>query len=194
MLGGGMELEWQETLDAEGNRNPEMGVENQMVGSHVGPYAGLNIFNPQPGKHYQWMLNPGRPGASPGDALQISLLKGVVVKEGDDEFAAFRNMEGMENTPLDTTTLFRELVLVKIPEEVRNALLQEIADKNARMLRRGPEESFVNAASHEERERYGNRGPTRFAMRGHQTEFTHGGDTVEVSIPDSGIVRTENVE
>ncbi len=92
---------------------------------------------------------------------------------------------------MDTSTIFRELVLVKIPAEVQAARMLANTEKNNRMLRKGPEESFVNQASHEERERYSGSGPTRFAMRDHQTEFKHGHDTVEVSIPDSGIVRTE---
>ena len=191
MLGGGSDREWIETLDSEGNRNPGLDVEEHMIGCHVGPYSGLNVFNPQPGFDYEWLMNPSRSGGGPADAIAIQILQGQIVKEEDPEFAAFRAMDGMENVPLDTSTMFRELVLVRIPEEVQHARRKETADKNAKMLRKGPEESFVNSASAAERERYSGRGPTRFAMRGHQTEFTHGRDTVEVSLPDSGIVRTE---
>jgi hypothetical protein len=195
MLGGGFDRSWLEGLDSEGNRNPEIGVENRVVGCHVGPYAGLNIYDAQPGWEYQWMLNPSRSGAGPADSLLIHEIGGTVVSEGDPEFAAFNSMEGMEASPLDTSQMFRELVLVKIPQERQAQRRRENMEKNARMLRAGPEESFVNRASDLEREpRYNDRGPTRFAMRGHQTQFNHDRDTVEVSLPDSGIVRTENIE
>lgn len=194
MLGGGMDREWLEPLDSEGNRNPDIPIQDRVVGCHVGPYAGLNLYNPLPGYEYEWLLNPSRSGASPADSLQIHEIGGTVVKEGDQEFAAFTVMEGMEASPMDTSTIFRELVLVRIPSEVQHARMQANLEKNNRMLRRGPEESFVGKASSLENERYSGRGPTRFALRDHQTEFKHGSDTVEVSLPDSGIVRTENID
>ncbi len=194
MLGGGLDRQWLEPLDAEGNRNPDLPIEDRVVGCHVGPYAGLNLYNPQPGMEYQWMLNPSRSGASPADSLHIHEVGGQVVKEGDQELAAFKTMEGMEASPLDTSTIFRELVLVRIPAEKQHARMKAHAEKNARMLRKGPEESFVGRASHLEGERYSGRGPTRFALRDHQTTFNHGHDNVEVSLPNSGIVRTEHIE
>jgi hypothetical protein len=194
MLGGGAELSWYEGLDSEGNRNPDLGVEDQVVGCHVGAFAGLNLYNPQPGWEYQWMNNPSREGGSPADSLAIHVLGGHVVQGGDTEFAAFNKMEGMEASPLDTSNMFRELVLVKVPQAKMHQRRMENLEKNAKMMRAGPEESFVNRASHLEGERYSDRGPTRFAMRGHQTTFNHDRDTVEVSLPDSGIVRTEHSE
>jgi hypothetical protein len=117
-----------------------------------------------------------------------------VVKEDDPEFAAFKVMEGMEASPLDTSTMYKELVLVRIPAETQRKYQQENQDKNNKMLRKGPAESFVNRASQAEFERYSGRGPTRFALSDHQTQFNHDRDTAEVSLPDSGIVRTENID
>jgi hypothetical protein len=194
MLGGGMDLGWCEQLDSDGNRNPHMGVEEGVVGCHVGVYAGLNLYNAQPGNEYQWMLNPSRQGSSPADSLQIHQIGGQVVQGDDPEYAAFAKMEGMQASPLDTSNIFNELVLVRIPEARMAQRRQENIDKNAKMMRAGPEESFVSRASDTESERYQGRGPTRFAMRGHQTQFNHDRDTVEVSLPDSGIVRTENMD
>ena len=190
-LGGGSDREWLEKLDSEGNRNPELGVEDRVVGNHTGSCSGLNLFNPQPGFEYQWMLNPARSGGHPGDAMEIHKVGGQVVVDGDPEYAAFKMMEGLQATGVDTNTVFNELVLVRIPAEKQRERMQRHLDANARMLRKGPEESFVNQASYDENERYSGRGPTRFAMRDHQTIFKHGHDTVEVSIPDSGIVRTD---
>ncbi len=191
MWGGGLDLEWLEHLDAEGNRT-NIPTEKRIVGNPVGPYAGLNVCDPQPGFEYQWMLNPSRPGANPADSLAIHVIGGVVVTSEDPEFAAFKKLEGMGAGALDTSTLYKELVLVKIPEEMQARRRQENLEKNARMLRKDPADSFVAGTSALESERYSGRGPTRFALRGHQTEFTHGLDTAEVSLPDSGIVKTEN--
>ena len=190
-LGGGSDREWLESLDSEGNRNPDLPIEDRVIGSHVGPYAGLNLFNARPGFEYEWLLNPSRSGGHPADALMIHQIGGEVVKDGDQEYAAFKTMEGMQSEGVDTNTVFNELVLVRIPVEAQRQRMQKHQDANNRMLRKGPEESFVNQASHEERERYSGSGPTRFAMRDHKTEFKHGQSTVEVSIPDSGIVRTD---
>ena len=193
-LGGGNDRSWLEPLDSEGNRNPDLGIEHRVVGCHVGPYAGLNVYDPQPGFEYQWMLNPEGNMGGPAASLQIHTIGGQVVKDGDQEFAAFKVMEGMQATGTDTSSIFNEVILVRIPEARQRQRQQENLEKNARMLRKGPEESFVNRASHDERERYSGRGPTRFALRDHQTEFNHDRDTVEVSLPDSGIVRTENID
>ena len=193
-LGGGSNREWLEPLDSEGNRNPDIPIEDQVIGDHAGSYAGLNLFGAQPGFEYQWCLNPSRPGGGPGDSHAIHAIGGQVVKDEDPEFAAFTKMEGMEASGVDTNTIFRELCLVRIPAERQRRRMQENLEKNNRMLRKGPEESFVNRASIDERERYSGRGPTRFALRDHQTNFNHDRDTVEVSLPDSGIVRTENIQ
>ncbi len=62
------------------------------------------------------------------------------------------------------------------------------------MLRKGPEESFVGGASFDEQERYQNRGPTRFRRSDHRSEFKHDGATTEISMPDTGVVKTEHLE
>jgi len=193
MLGGGSDREWLEPLDSDGNRT-NLPIEERVVGCHVGPYAGLNVVDPQPGFEYQWMLNPSRSGASPADSLRIHVIGAQVVRDEDPEFAAFQKMEGMTASPLDTSAIFKELVLVRIPSATVEKHRRENLEKNARMLRKGPAESFVSRASQLESEKYSGRGPTRFASRDHHTEFKHDRDSVEVSLPDSGIVRTENIE
>ena len=191
-LGGGSDREWLEPLDIEGNRNSELGVEEKTIGSHVGPYSGLNVMNPQPGYEYEWLLNPSRSGGRLSDSHMIHQIGGEVVQEGDLEFAAYREMEGMQASGVDTASVFNELVLVRIPVEKQRERMQRHLDANNKMLRKGPEESFVNSASYLEGERYSDRGPTRFALRSHKTVFKHGNEEAEVSLPDSGIVRTEN--
>lgn len=190
-LGGGSDREWLEPLDSEGNRNPGLDIEDRLVGSHTAEFAGLNVFNPRPGFEYAWLIDPNGHLGGTSAALAINSIGGVIVREGDDEYSASSVLQGLHATGVDTNATFNELVLIRIPVERQRQRMQEHLDKNSRMLRKGPEESFINAASYLEGERYSDRGPTRFAMRGHQTQFKHGNDTVEVSLPDSGIVRTE---
>ena len=194
MLGGGTDREWLEPLDSEGNRQTSTNMGDQMVGCHVGNYAGLNITNPQPGFEYEWMINPANSRNAMSARIAINSIGAEIVNEGDPERAAYRDMDGMQNAALDTSTTFNdEVVLVRIPEERQRVRRDEIEQKNQRMLRRGPEESFVNSASAlEQLQRYNQRGPTRFALGDHQTEFKHDGSTAEVSLPDSGIVSTEH--
>jgi hypothetical protein len=197
MLGTGSQREWLEPLDSEGNRHGhDLLVEGRMVGCHLGNFAGLNVCDPQPGFEYEWMMNPSRSGGSPADGMKILQVGGQVVTDEDPEFAAFKHMEGMGgSSPMDTSTVYKELVLVRIPVERQRARLEAIKEKNEKMLRRGPAETFVGGASAlEQSQRYNERGPTRFAMNDHRTEFNHGRDIAEVSLPDSGIVRTEHIE
>jgi hypothetical protein len=196
MLGGGADRSWLEPLDAEGNRRNDLPVEDQMIGCHLGNFAGLNVLNPQPGFEYEWMLYPPTARNSTAASLEIGRLGGSMVREGDPEYAAFSEMEGMQGSAIDTAVVYNnELVLVRIPVEKQRARMAAIEEKNQRMLRKGPEDAFVGGASGlEQSPRYNERGPTRFAMRDHQTEFKHDRDTVEISIPSSGIVRTGNIE
>ena len=196
MLGGGADRDWLEPLDREGNRNAEaMDITEQVVGCHQGPYAGLNLVNPQPGMEYQWMMNPGRPGAHHANLLAIHALGATIVKDDDPEFALYQKLPEMQTgTAIDTITVYKELVLVKIPSEKMAARRRENLEQNQRILRRGPEEAFVRGAGAEEQDRYQERGPTRFRRTDHRSEFKSDGRTTEISMPDSGVVRTEHIE
>lgn len=193
MLGGGGERDWLIPLDPQGNKSMEAdGIFENTVGCHTGLFAGLNIINPQPGYEYQWMLNPSRMGADVSDSLAIHELGGIVVVADDPEFAAYQKMQGMDASPLDTSTVFKELVLVRVPEARMRQRREAQVEANLRQLRGGPEESFVSKASAEEIQA-GQGAPTRFRSRRHQTEFQEGGQTRELSVPDTGIVRTDDV-
>lgn len=191
MLGGGEET-WMTPLDPDGNADmSEYGIYDQTIGCHDGDFIGLNVRNPLPGSEYVWLLNPNRQGAGMGDLLAIQRLKGHIVTGDDPEFSCLDSMEGVDKQFLDSCSTFRELVLVRVPEEVmRNKRELEHA-ANLKMLKSGPAEAFVERQTDLERSTYGNKGPTRFRQTTHSTEFDEGGQTKELHIPDSGIVKTE---
>lgn len=196
MIGAGANREWLVPLDVEGNRPSEHhDIDGTVVGSHTGPYAGLNIYNPQPGFEYQWELNPHKGGQfDPASSHRIHQLGGQIVRTEDPEFAVYQKMEGGADqpAPLDSNTVFNELVLVRIPSENLRRHREELDTKNQRRLRRGPEEAFVNNTGSTEAS-YTSRGPTRFRLSDHRSEFHQGGRAEEISTPDSGIVKSENV-
>ena len=191
MLGGGTE-QWMTPLDPEGNADlTQHGVYEYSVGNHEGDFIGLNVINPQPGFEYLWLHNPNRTDASMGDALAIQRLKGHIVTGEDPEYSVLDKMEGVDKQFLDTCTGFRELVLVRVPEEVIREKREREHQANMKMLQSGPAETFVEQANPLERQLYGNKGPTRFSRSTHITEFDEGGQTKELHTPDSGIVKTE---
>lgn len=191
MLGGGEE-KWMTPLDAEGNTDmSEHGVFGHTIGCHDGDFIGLNIRNPLPGFEYIWLLNPNRQGAGMGDALAIQRLQGHIVTGDDPEMSVLEGMEGVDKQFLDTCASFRELVAVRVPEEVMQNKRELEHETNLKMLKSGPAEAFVERAGDLERSTYGNKGPTRFRQTTHNTEFDEGGQTKELHIPDSGIVKTE---
>jgi hypothetical protein len=191
MLGGGEET-WMTPLDPEGNADlSEHGIYENSVGCHDGDFIGLNIVNPLPGYEYAWLLNPNRQGAGMGDALAIQRLQGHILTADDPEFAALQKLEGVDKQFLDSCTGFRELVPVRIPEEVIRQKREQEHLANLKMLKSGPAEAFVERMSDLERSTYGNKGPTRFRQTTHNIEFDEGGQTKELHMPDSGIVKTE---
>jgi hypothetical protein len=190
---GGTEDQWLIPLDPKGNVDlSSEGIFENILGCHVGDFIGLNIANPLPGYEYQWMLNPNRRGAGMGDALAISRLQGHILTADDPEFAVLKQIEGGDKSFLDTCSSFRELVPVRIPEEVIRQKREQEAEANLRMLKGGPAEDFVSRAHPLEHQMYGNKGPTRFRQSTHQTEFDEGGRTKELHQPDSGIVKVDD--
>ncbi len=196
MIGSGEDRSWLIPLDSEGNRPTDTyDIEGNSIGCHTGPYAGLCVNNPQPGYEYQWEINPQKSGAfDPAAAHRIHQLGGQVVQAEDPEFAVYQLMQGYsaQPAPLDSATVFNELVLVRIPAESLRKEREKINETNHRKLRRGPAEAFVNQGRGQESQ-YNSQGPTRFRLSDHHSEFLQGAQVEEISTPDSGIVKSENV-
>ncbi len=195
-FGGGADRGWLIPLDAEGNRPSEhLGVEERVIGSHAGVYAGLNLANPQPGMEYKWMIDPNRAGTFDSSAhAQIQQARGRIVKKGDPAYAVQAALAGeMEPAELDSNVTYNELCLVEIREEDIREQHEANAALNQRRLRRGPEEAFVNQGSQGESEYSGGRGPTRFRLQDHHSELQSDGRAEEIITPDAGIVQTQRI-
>jgi len=183
MQGGGYDREWYAPLTPEGNRVTEDALDDT-IGCHTGPYAGLNVPNPQPGYEYCWQLN------TPREVYRSELWGGEVVQGEDPEFAAYR--EDPDQTTVDTSRLYNELVLIRTPiEKVRARQLEE--QRRAEEMVFGSGEDFVDRASALEAD-YGRRGGrrdglTRFHRGDHRTEVETDGKTTEFVTPEGGRVR-----
>ena len=180
-LGGGYDLEWYSPLDEEGNTRID-GLET--VGCHVGPYSGLNITGAQPNFEYTWINN------DPKEILRTTMRGGQPVQSDDPEFAAYHNLFDQENTAIDTSQLYKELVLIRTPiEKVRER--REREQKQAELSARGNIDSFLEGADAEERQQAqeDGRGPTRFVRRDHGQFYEQDGQTEATWTPGTGIVR-----
>ena len=186
MLGGGSDLQWLAPLDEDGNRNLDLDdLAQETVGCHVGPYAGLNVVNPQPEFEYSWANN------RPDDLLIARHHGGQVVQSGDPEMAAYSQLVYDGETPVDSAELFPGVVMIRTPtSRVRERREREQAKADAMLT--GGQSEFENKTTQGEEE-YANldgRGPTRFTRREHHIEFEdHSGRVTRHWRPGDGIMR-----
>jgi len=183
MQGGGKDRQWYEPLAPDGSR--DLDTVEETLGCHGGPYAGLNVGRPQPGFVYSWPLN------DPRDLLRARHRGGQVVNGDDPEFAMYQELGDDYSTPLDTSQLYKDVVLLRTPtEKVRER--REAEAKKAEIQSRGSVQDYLDGASDLEAE-YGGRGrragPTRFVGDEHMTEYENDGSTASVWTPATGVVR-----
>jgi len=184
MQGGGHDLSWYEPLNEQGSRNLDLESGDETVGCHVGPYAGLNVAQPQPGFEYSWALN------DPRELLRARHRGAEVVQGSDPEYAPYNDFQDPHQTPLDTSQLYQEVVLVRTPmETVRKRRAEE--QRKAEISARGFVDDYLNRASALEVDagRRGGHSSTRFARNDHQVEFYEDDKAAAVWTPGSGIVR-----
>jgi hypothetical protein len=186
ILGGGGDRFDVRPLSPDGNRdtNDEPTLDN-MVGCHSGGSFGLNITNPQPGYIYVWERR------KPQDILRARQKGGTVVLSEDPEFSVSSQLVGgFEATPLDSSDIYNDVVLVRYPEEVIRKRREQETERSKAQLR-GSAEEFVSRATNAEIQFSGGK-PSRFARRDHVTEVRSGFDEnanlEEVWAPDRGIV------
>jgi hypothetical protein len=167
--------------------NPE-----DITGCHTGHYYGLNISGARPGFSYQWL------NRKPNE-VAVARHKGfVLVNDGDSDSPAY--MAGMEEyqdesdtpTPLDTSQVFQDVVLARIPTERLRQLEDANRERSERMLRGGTA-AYVAGATPEELETDPDGRPTRFAPRqgkygSHQISFKEDNRTSDTWVPERGIV------
>ena len=173
VLPGGRARNWQ---DVDSNI--------EIVGVHVGDYAGLNIANPQPECQYQHVAN------NPQSIMRARNMGGQVIQRGDPDFPAYEL--GLTNdqtdlpTPLDTSHAFGDIVPMRFPEAAIRSKI-EAANKLAESRLRGSQSDFIAGATPNEIMQAGGR-MTRFARQDHGYQITADGQTVDVWNPEKGIV------
>ena len=138
------------------------------------------------------LLNPEH-SRNPAHALYIAQMGGEIVLTDDPEYAAYTQMFDGQS-PLDSQTLYRELILVRIPEE---KLLEKREREEAitqKRIRSGGEAYVQQASTAELQASQGQ--ATRFRRRDHSTQLRAGHDdaapVLENWTPDAGIVRVED--
>lgn len=183
MAGGGHDLSWYEPLNPNGSR--DLDTAEETLGCHVGPYAGLNVVRPQPGFAYSWINN------DPRDKLRSRHNGAQVVQAEDPEYSAYTEFGDDYNTPLDTSQLYQDVILVRTPiEKVRER--REAEARKAELQARGSVDDYLSRASDLEAE-YGTRndgaGPTRLVGRNHSIEYEADGKPESFWTPNTGIVR-----
>jgi hypothetical protein len=183
MQGGGQDRQWYEPLAPDGSR--DLDTAEETLGCHGGPYSGLNVGRPQPGFVYAWARN------DPRDLLRARHNGSQVVNGDDPEYSMFQELGDDYNTPLDTSQLYKDVVLVRTPiERVRER--REAEARKSEMQARGDAQDFLDRASDLEAE-YGGRGdkagPTRFVGSGHTIQYEEDGKPAAAWSPATGVVR-----
>lgn len=183
MAGGGYDSAWLAPLDERGQRPADS--LDEVVGQHVGLYAGLNVINPQPDVEYSWARN------TDNDRLLTKLRGGRVVQSGDPEMAYYNsNVDGTNATPVDSAQIFGDVILIATPiEKVRQEREEQARRSQAQLRNSGSD--FVNQASGAELDpHYSGGRPTRFKREDHMLTFEDSnGRTVDQWTPDIGIVK-----
>ncbi len=181
MIGGGRDRSDLESYNPDSF--DESSDPNAMLGCHVGGFAGLNIVNPQPGRHYAWADD------SPRGRMR-SLHKGYIQVAADSpELAGYHHMLGHDHMDLDSAnTGFHGVVLVwrSTKDEKRVRAEEQVLRDD--LLRSGAsEETFLKGATAQEIEQ----GGSRYKRPEHRSYTTAGeGENSEVTSSwtyDSGI-------
>ncbi len=181
MAQGGHDLSWYESLNESGSRDLDLDIPDETLGCHVGPYAGLNVINPQPNFEYSWANN------DPRDIIRVRAKGGQVVQGDDPEYGAYRALDDSVNSSVDSANLYQDCILIRTPiEKVRERRNEE--KRKADISARGSVDDFVDRASALE-DTYKHRGPTRFSRSDHMVEWETDGKTESMWSPESGIVR-----
>lgn len=153
------------------NPNP---APDEEYGSHVGPYAALNIRNREPGYHYAY-AHRDDPGSY--RSMQMMGFRPVQVGESDAVSNDF-GLGAPQGSSPDTLASVGKLVQMKIPLD-RYAKLLSDAEAAQRASREGPTQEFLEKGR--ELERSYNRRPANvgaaFAYPEHgRTGYRNGED------------------
>lgn len=186
---GGYPRDFLRPLDADGNCPSDDPDGLEQVGCHQGPHRGLNVRNPRPGLVYMWI------NRDPIRRTQVRSWGAFPIKADDPEMAAFRRDMGMDAAGIDSSTLYGDVELWAISEDLqaeRRAEQQRMTDAQVR----SSEDDYASGAHRNPGEDYYEQqhgGALRMASRKHSTTFEGpDGRPVEVWTPQSGILARDN--
>jgi hypothetical protein len=180
--GGGGDRSWLTPLAPDSTRQEDDYAGFQVIGTHTGRHADLNVPNPQPGFVYI------HERATRPDIRNAKMRGGHVVQAEDPEFVSAAAWESTDKaTPLDTASVRDDVVLVRYSEES----IRRVRDEEQRLAQeqmRGGAEDFASRVT--AMEQHMSRGlPTRFKGREHRMDFVDGKDqVVDTWTPDRGII------
>jgi len=180
---GGAARDWFVEVDETGSR-PMSGTDGS-IGCHQGRYSVLNVMNPQAGWEYSWIRN------RPDEILSAKMRGTVIVNDTDPEYTSLSDYTGLDQAaPLDTRTVFGDVVLGRTPIEVERVRRDELLEQSRKSLQ-NPVNAFVSNASETERELAGRKGlaSLRYAMAQHQTDYQADGRTERLEDVGKGIIR-----
>jgi len=183
-LGGGADRAWLEPVTDKGSLQGDGSPRyDDLMGGHTGNTEGLNVENPQPGFVYIWERN------TPRDLRRcLHMNKGELVVDGMEENATLRTI-GSGSTPIDSTQVYQDVVLVRYPaEQIRR--IREAEQKRAQAMLRSGSDEFLGKVTALEREMDPRGRGTRFTMEDHRLSITDDSRGLEIDswTPDQGIL------
>ncbi len=174
MIGGGSDRSDLNPYDPEAFL--ESDDPNDMMGCHVGRFAGLNIMNAQPGFIYAW-------ADSSRDGITLAKLNGYqVVSKEDPERAGYLKMSGFDHQDLDSaSTGYSGLVLVRRSAKDERQVREEEQVRRDDLFRSGNSEAgFLGGATAAEIQAKGE----RFKGKEHRTYRTTGTSEDSPVVPE----------
>ena len=183
--GGGMDRAWCRPLRHDGTVDSDDPELDGMVGTHQGEFVGYNIFNAQGGCEYVWERTKLQ------DRIRVRQRGGQIVQASDPERSGFSQIlgsdDGLSGTPLDSSEVTNELMLVRYPEEAIRRKREQQQQKSE-VMRRGGAEDFAERADARERQYSGAR-PGRFRRADHGIDMKDNDERlVDQWVPDDGIL------
>ncbi len=180
MTGGGRDRSDLQSYDPE--RYLQSDDPNEMMGCHVGRFAGLNVMNAQPGRFYSW-ADESRQGI-----IQARLKHWKIVQPDDPERAGYTAMLGHDHQEIDSASSgYPGLVLVWRSAEDERQIRDEEDANRQNLLRSGPDEAYLRGGSAMEVQK----GGRRTMGDNHRTHRTAGEDegsqVTDAWTPDRGI-------
>jgi hypothetical protein len=181
-LGGGGDRSWLEPVDNQGNRSSDV---EGTIGCHSGNTEALNIDYSEPGFMYLW-------GRNTQADIRANMRNGYVIVGPDDpEMASMKRLGSINQSTLDTSQIYGDVILMKAPAE-RVRKLRETEQERARAMLRSGSDEFLGKVTQAERMLDPRHRDTRFyTAREHNIQVVdeRSNQVLDEWIPERGILK-----